>query len=90
MEINNEDIINKALDETYRQYESDHDFRCMLFIHPMFYNGTFSENNSCQPEEPEILLTKEELFVKIKEDNNSRWGIAFQTLFIYFSKIATN
>jgi len=86
MEQRERDIINKAIDEVYSAYESDHSLRSVLFIHPMFYNGTYDRNNSCQPEEPEPLMTKKEFISKIDEDTNLKWKMAIQVLFNYILK----
>lgn len=84
--MNKADILNEVMDEVYSQYESDHSLRSVIYIHPMFYNGTFSENNSYQPDKPEELLTKEEFINKIDEDITSRWSTAASVLFHYILK----
>jgi len=84
-EIFNEAIVIKAIDELYSQYEADHSLRNIIYIHPMFYNGTFSEDNSCIPDEPEELLTKEEFESKL-EDIDYKWRFGLEVLYCYIMK----
>ena len=79
------EIFNVAIDELYSQYESEHSFRCTRYIHPMFYNGTFSKDNSYQPEKPEPLMTKEE-FINELNDSESKWSFGLEVLFFYLFK----
>jgi hypothetical protein len=85
LEIENA-LINKIFDELYSQYETEHNMQSALYIHPMFYNGTYSENNECQPPDPGLLLSKEDFIQKINEDIGSKWEFGFQVLFSYLSK----
>jgi hypothetical protein len=71
-----------ALDETYKSYESDHSMEWVRHIHPMFRNGTFTEDNSYIPPKPEKKLTKEE-FIKSLEETDSEWAFAVQVLYSY-------
>jgi len=75
--------IQRAIDEVFNYYESDHGLRSIRYIHPMFYNGTFCKDNCYQPEEPETLLTKEEFTDKITEEP---WNTAFQVMFNFISR----
>jgi hypothetical protein len=82
--MTHEEIIDKSIDAIYSTYESDHSLRTVGYIHPMFYNGTFSENNSYQPPKPETLLTKEEVIEEIQRGGlDNKWGFSFQVLFNY-------
>lgn len=84
--MDREKIINETIDELYSQYEIDHSMRSTIYVHPMFYNGTFSKNNEYQLEEPEPLLSKEEFTRKITLEPDSKWGFGFQILYLYISK----
>lgn len=79
----NDKIIDELIDVLYSQYKSDHSMRTTVHNHPMFRNGTFSENNEYIPEEPEQLLTKEEFKDKIEDDADFKWGFGLQVLYIY-------
>ena len=83
---NKETIVNEILNELYLQYEAENSMETVRYLHPMFYNGTFSKNNEYQPEKPEPLLTKDEFFDKMNKNSDFKWGFAFQSLFIYISK----
>lgn len=80
------EILKKVIDEVYTQYKTDNSLRSAAYIHPMFYNRTFSKNNEYIPEEPETLLTKEEFIEKMNSDVDSKWHIGIQVLYIYLSK----
>jgi len=81
-----EELFNKVVDEIYSQYKADHSMQFSRHIHPMFYNGTFSENNEYVPEEPEPLLSKEEFIEKLKNDEDFKWFFAFEVLYLYLAK----
>ena len=79
--------IEKIIDELYSYYEAEISLQNIRYIHPMFYNGTFSENNSYQPPEPDKLMTKEEFIEKMNSEGEEyRWNTAFQALYNYISK----
>ena len=79
--------FEKIIDELYSCYETEISLQNIRYIHPMFYNGTFSENNSCQPPEPDKLMTKEEFIDKMNSEGEEyRWNTACQVLFNYISK----
>ena len=81
------EISKKLMDHLYNSYVCDHTLREAAYLHPMFYNGTFSEDNCYQPPKPEELMEREEFFEKLlNEDSEYRWNTAFQVLFSYFSK----
>lgn len=80
-------IIEEIIDQLYTCYESEISLQTIAYIHPMFYNGTFSENNSYQPTKPDQLLTKEEFIIKLNNESPIyRWNTAFQVLFNYMVK----
>lgn len=81
------EIYNRVIDELYRIYQAEIMMQNIAYIHPMFYNGTFSENNSYVPPEPEVEMTREE-FEKAIADNGEkyRWTTAFQALFSYIKR----
>jgi hypothetical protein len=79
--------IEKIIDELYSCYEGENSLQNMIYIHLMFYNGTFLENNSYQPPKPDELMTKNEFIEKINSEcNEYRWTTAFQVLYNYISK----
>ena len=79
------DLMNKVIDEVYSQYETDHSFEVSCYHHPMFYNGTFSENNEYKPKKPELLMTRQEFIEKLN-DKDSEWLMGVQVLYIYLSR----
>jgi hypothetical protein len=82
------EYMDEAMNFVYKFYEAEHSMETARYIHPMFYNGTFSKNNECQPPKPKELLTKEEFDKKMVEDDDfsSKWDIALMILFQYISK----
>ena len=68
--MKNNETFEMIVDELYSHYEAENSLQNVRYIHPMFYNGTFSENNSYQPPKPEEY----------------RWNTAFQVLYNYISK----
>ncbi len=80
------EIIDDVLNELYSFYEGDYSLRSCVYIHPMFYNGTFCKNNCYQPDEPEPFLTKEDFIKLISEEPRSIWGVSFQVLYSHIMK----
>ena len=79
--------IEKIFDELYSCYEVEISLQNIRYIHPMFYNGTFCENNCYQPPEPDKLMTRDEFIVKMNSEGEEyRWNTAFQVLYSYISK----
>jgi hypothetical protein len=86
MEID-ESKVELIINEVYRYYESEIAMQNILYVHPMFYNGSFSENNEYQPAEPEELMTKEEFIEKLNSESYQyRWNTALDALISYVSK----
>lgn len=90
-----EDVHNEVIGDLYRQYELDHEMDVMRYHHPMFYNGTFSKDNSYQPEKPKDLLGKNDFDDMINEHNadmlgehdpDSKWRHGYEVLFSYIAK----
>ncbi len=82
--------IEKIIDELYSCYETEITLQNIMYVHPMFYNGTFCENNCYQPPEPDKLMTRDEFIDKIyNEGEKNRWYTAFQVLYNYISKMNT-
>lgn len=77
-------ILKIAIDEVYEYYQTDHSFRTSIYVHPMFRNGTFTKDNSFQPEEPEPLLTREEFESKLIKEP---WHTAVQVMFNHLMKV---
>mgnify|MGYP007100076494 CR=1 FL=1 len=83
----NREKIELIIDELYSYYESENSLQNIMHIHPMFYNGTFSEENSYQPPKPDKLMTKDEFIGKMNNESQEyRWNTAFQVLYNYISK----
>jgi hypothetical protein len=81
------DINKKIIDELYSYYEAEISHQNCVYIHPMFYNGTFSENNECQPTKPDELMSKDEFIAKMNsEPEEYRWNTAFYVLYCHISK----
>ena len=79
--------IEKIIDELYSCYETEISLQNVRYIHPMFYNGTFCENNCYQPPMPDELMTRDEFVEKLwSETEEDRWRTSFQVLYNYISK----
>jgi len=74
----------KAMDEVYNAYEADHAFKSTMYLHPMFYNETYCENNCYQPEEPQKLMTIDEFFEN--SDIRKEWDRPISILYYYILK----
>ena len=86
-ETTSKEIEEMAMDEAYLQYLADYSMAMTRHIHPMFRNGTFSEDNSYQPEHPGKELTKEEFKEKVNDGNDdTKECYVFEALFRYIYK----
>ena len=75
------------IDSVYSSYESENSLQNVAYMHPMFYNGTFSKDNSFQPDKPEELMTKDEFMLKLNNESPEyRWTTALQVLYNYVQK----
>ncbi len=82
--MEDKEVIELIIDELYFCYEAENSLQNVMYIHPMFYNGTFCENNCYQPPEPEALMTREEFVLKLStETPDYRWSTAFQVLYYH-------
>ena len=85
--MDDKETFEKIIDELYSYYEAENSLHNIRYAHPMFYNGTFSENNSYQPPKPDELMTKEEFVLKLNNESEEyRWNTAFQVLYNHISK----
>jgi hypothetical protein len=86
--MDNFGLMEETLNEVYRCYEVEHSMAISRWLHPMFINGTFSENNSCQPPNPGELLTKDEFYNQLNTNSEfyKEWGKAITALYFYISK----
>lgn len=83
-----EGIHEEVIDDLYIQYDLDHIMAVTRHIHPMFYNGTFSRDNSYQPEKPEPLLSKEEFEKKLMlYDFVDKWTTGYEILYSYIARL---
>ncbi len=81
------EIFEITINELYSYYDAGNSLKNIVYMHPMFYNGTFCENNSCKPSKPDELLTKEEFTSKINNDElGEAWSLAFKVLYCYISR----
>jgi hypothetical protein len=79
--------IEKIIDELYYCYEAENSLQWVRYLHPMFRNGTYSKDNSCQPPEPDKLMTKDEFINKMNSEGEEyRWQTAFQVLYNHITK----
>jgi hypothetical protein len=79
--------FKNIIDELYSCYEAEISLQNVRYIHPMFYNGTFCENNCYQPPKPDELMTRDEFIEKMNNEGEEyRWNTAFQVLYNYVSK----
>jgi hypothetical protein len=82
--MEDKETIEKIIDQLYLYYEAEISLQNIMYIHPMFYNGTFSENNEYQLSKPEELMSKEEFISKLNNESNEyRWKTAFNVLYSY-------
>ncbi len=89
--MEHKEILEKTLDELYSYYEAEHSLQNVGHHHPMFYNGTYCENNSYQPPKPDELMTKEEFILKLNSESEEYgWNMALQVLYNYISKQKLN
>jgi len=80
-------LLKEAIDSVYTSYEGEHSFRSVMSIHPMFFNGTFTEDNSYQPTTPDPLMSKDEFIKTIEsESEDNRWKTAITVLYLYLLK----
>ena len=80
--MSNEEVVKEVTDFVYRCYVVENDMDCLRYGHPMFYNGTFSKNNECQPPKPEPLMEKEE-FIQMISKGDTEWSKAMDVLGMY-------
>lgn len=81
------EIVDKIIDELYSYYEAENSLQNIMYIHPMFYNGTFCKDNSYQPPIPDELMTKDEFIQKMNtEGGEYRWNTAATALYHYIIK----
>ena len=79
--------IEKIIDELYSCYEAEISLKNVIYTHPMFYNGTFCENNCYHPPKPDTLMARVEFINKMNSEGEEyRWNTAFQVLYNYISK----
>jgi hypothetical protein len=88
MENNLDPNMVETLDQVYECYETEHSMATVRWLHPMFQNGTYSKDNSCQPPNPGELLTKEEFYNEMNTNSElyKEWGNAITALYFYISK----
>ena len=85
--MEDKELFEKIIDELYNCYECEISLQNVRYIHPMFYNGTFSKNNEYQPPKPDELMTRDEFVQKMNnETEDYRWNTACQVLYNYISK----
>jgi len=85
--MEDKELFEKIFDELYNRYEAEISLQHIRYIHPMFYNGTFSENNEYQPPKPNELMTRDEFIEKMNNESEEyRWNTAAQVLYNYISK----
>jgi len=87
MEKNYDPNMVETLKQVYECYEVEHSMSINRWLHPMFGNGTYSKDNSCQPPNPGELLTKEEFYNEINTNGEfyKEWGNAITVLYFYIS-----
>jgi hypothetical protein len=78
----------ETLNQVYECYETEHSMATARWLHPMFQNGTYSKDNSCQPPNPGELLTKEEFYNEMNTNSElyKEWEKSITTLYFYISK----
>jgi hypothetical protein len=80
-------LLKEVIDSVYACYEGEHSLQSVMSIHPMFFNGTFTEDNSYQPPTPDPLMSKQEFIKTIEsESEDNRWKTAITVLYLYLLK----
>ena len=81
------ELKEKIIDELYSCYEAEISLQNVRYTHPMFYNGTFSNDNECQPPNPDELMTRNKFIENMNNETEEyRWNTSFQVLYNYISK----
>ena len=82
--MSNEELEKEIVDTVYDCYKLENDMVHTRYIHPMFYNGSFSKDYPLPPK-PEPLMGKEE-FIKMMNTTDSKWNTALEVLAIYIMR----
>ena len=85
-----EESLNETLDFLYEMYLGEIGMQLTRYVHPMFYNGTYSKNNEVQPPKPDEELSFVDFQKKILDNpehkDHLKWSHTFQMLFIYINR----
>ncbi|NIQ14787.1 MAG: hypothetical protein GTO02_10430 [Candidatus Dadabacteria bacterium] len=80
--MSKEDLEEELINTLYDFYELENSMDNIRYIHPMFYNGTFSENNEYQPPKPDPLMSKED-FTTMLNTTDTEWNKVIEVLAFY-------
>ena len=80
-----EEIKDEVVGTLYDFYELENSMDHIRYIHPMFYNGSFSKNNEYQPPKPEPLMTKED-FTTMINTTDTEWEKVMSVLVFYIMR----
>ncbi len=80
--VSKEDLEEELINTLYDFYELENSMDNIRYIHPMFYNGTFSENNEYQPPKPDPLMSKED-FTTMLNTTDTEWNKVIEVLAFY-------
>ena len=80
--MSKEDLEEELVNTLYDFYELENGMDHIRYIHPMFYNGTFSKNNEYQPPKPEPLMSKED-FTNMINTTDTEWNKVMEVLAFY-------
>ena len=80
--VSKEDLEEELINTLYDFYELENSMDNIRYIHPMFYNGTFSENNEYQPPKPDPLMSKED-FTTMLNTTDTEWNKVMEVLAFY-------
>lgn len=80
--VSKEELEEELINTLYDFYELENSMDNIRYIHPMFYNGTFSENNEYQPPKPDPLMSKED-FTTMLNTTDTEWNKVMEVLAFY-------
>ncbi len=80
--MSKEELEEELINTLYDFYELENSMDNIRYIHPMFYNGTFSENNEYQPPKPDPLMSKED-FTTMLNTTDTEWNKVMEVLAFY-------
>jgi len=82
--MSEEEIKGVVCDTIYDCYKLDNDMEHTRYIHPMFYNGSFSKDYPLPPK-PKPLMERE-VFIEWIGKEETEWTKAIEVLGVYIMR----